>query len=159
VIVATQYRRYHKFNSFADELYVEGICFWDSAGTQIVNYPKQHAANCTTKHQGTGKWFKPLVRVVKNMREYLVDNDLLEAGVAPSYYLEGLLYNVPNGQFRHTYADCFINAINWIQQADKSQFVCANEQYYLLREDSPVTWRLEKCERFLKAAIKLWNEW
>jgi hypothetical protein len=159
VIVATQYRRYHKFNSVADEFYVEGICFWDNAGTQIVNYPKQHAANCTTKHQGTGKWFKPLVRVVKNMRGYMVDNDLLEQGVAASYYLEGLLYNVPNERFSDSYETCFVNGINWIQQADKSKFVCANEQYYLLHKDSPVTWRSEKCDKFLDAVTKLWNNW
>jgi hypothetical protein len=25
-------------------------------------------------------------------------------------------------------------------QADQTQFVCANEQYYLLRDNDPVTW-------------------
>ena len=84
---------------------------------------------------------------------------MLEKGAAPSYYLEGLLYNVPSEFFKTSYQACFINGINWIQKADKSKFVCANEQYYLLREGSPVTWREANCEAFLAAAIKLWNEW
>jgi hypothetical protein len=28
-----------------------------------------------------------------------------------------------------------------------------------LYEGSPVTWRAEKCEKFLDAMIKLWKEW
>lgn len=36
-------------------------------------------------------------------------------GIAPSYYLEGLLYNVPNDKFTTSYQDCFINTMNWIQ--------------------------------------------
>ena len=66
---------------------------------------------------------------------------------------------MPNDQFKDSYADCFVNAINWIQRADKSKFVCANEQYCLLQEGSPVTWRSANCEKFLQAAIKLWKDW
>jgi hypothetical protein len=42
---------------------------------------------------------------------------------------------------------------------DRSKFVCANEQYYLLHADSPVTWRADKCDAFLKAAVELWAQW
>ena len=85
--------------------------------------------------------------------------EMLEGGVAPSYYLEGLLYNVPNDKFGKNYQDSFVKVINWIIEADRSKFVCANEQYHLLHENSPVTWRKEKCEAFLTAAIDLWNQW
>ena len=53
VIAAIQYRRYHKFLSMSDQVYDEGICFFNSAGECIANYPKQHSANCTAKHQAT----------------------------------------------------------------------------------------------------------
>lgn len=158
VIVATQFRRYYKFNGINDQSYDRGICFWDKTGTQIINYPTQHAENCVRKHQATNNWFKPMVRVLKNMRSRLVDNGLLDQGIAPSYYLEGLLYNVPNDKFGNTYEDSFVNAINWILKADRSQFVCANEQYYLLREGG-VTWRAGQCDKFLDALVKLWNDW
>ena len=50
--------------------------------------------------------------------------------------------------------------MNWVlEQQDRSQFVCANEQYYLLREDSPVTWREEECKQFPEAAKSFWNSW
>lgn len=160
VIVAAQFRRYWKFKSTYDQNYTEGICFFDAAGTRIANYPKQHSTNLTTKHQATGNWLKPMVRILKNLRRKMVSDGLLKAGVAPSYYLEGLLYNVPSGKFSSSYEKCFVNAINWIQsEAKKDDLVCANEQYYLLREGSHVCWSPADAEAFLTAAVKCWQNW
>lgn len=159
VIAAVQYRRYHKFLSTSDQRYDEGICFFTNSGQQIANYPKYHSENLTTKHQNTNKWFKPMARVLKNLRGKLIEDKMIANGVAPSYYLEGLLYNVPDDKFSTSYEDCFVNCINWIQESDRDKFVCANEQYYLLREDSPVTWRASKCDEFLAAAVELWKQW
>lgn len=159
VLVTTEYRRYSKFMSTNDASHATGVCFHSTDNTHIANYPKQHSANCTVKHQATNRWFKPMVRVLKNLRGNLLDQGAIEAGLAPSYYLEGLLYNVPNEKFGTSYQDTFINCINWIIEADRSKFVCANEQYYLLREGSPVTWRDAKCTEFLTAAREIWEQW
>lgn len=159
VIVAAQYRRYFKFNGTHDQNYVEGICFWNSTGEQIANFPKHHSDNLTTNHQASNKWLKPMVRVLKNMRSKCVDEGLLEAGVAPSYYIEGLLYNVPSSRFGTSYQDCFINAFNWIQkEANKENLLCANEQYYLLRDGYPTCWSKAGGDAFIEAVIKLWND-
>lgn len=159
VIAAIEYRRYHKFLSTSYGVYDEGICFFNSAGECIANYPKQHSTNCTAKHQATKEWFKPMVRVLKNLRGKLIADEMMEAGVAPSYYIEGLLYNVPKEKFGRSYGDSFVNCINWILEADRSKFECANEQYLLLCEKSPVTWRESKCNQFLTAACDLWKQW
>jgi hypothetical protein len=160
VIVATQFRRYFKFQSSSDSEYVEGICFFNAAGERIANYPKQHSANLTTKHQASSKWLKPMARVFKNMRSRLVDDGLIEAGVAPSYYLEGLLYNVPNEKLTSSYQDCVVNVLNWYrQEAKKVDLLCANEQYYLLRDGSHTCWPRANCDAFVEAAVQLWNDW
>ncbi len=159
VLVALQYRRYHRFRSLDDQKYDSGICFWTTGGTRVANYPQQHSDNCTTKHQATASWFKPLVRVFKNVRAKLVSDGVIDAEVAPSYYIEGLLYNVPNEKFGASYEASFLNALNWLLKADRSQFVCANEQYYLLRDDPNVTWTAANCKAFLDAAVGLWNKW
>ena len=65
------------------------MCFFTSSVDRIVNYPKQHSANCTAKHQATSMWFKPMVRILKNMRGKLVDAGAIDDGSAPSYFLEG----------------------------------------------------------------------
>jgi len=159
VISAINFRRYKKFLSFSDQEYIEGISFYTSSGTHIVNYPKQHSANLTQKHQNTDQWFKPTARILKNLRSRLVSEGMLEAGVAPSYYLEGLLYNVPDDKFGRNYAETFASAINWILESDRSKLVCANYQYFLLHPELPVTWREDKLDAFLAAAVDLWNQW
>ena len=160
VIVAIQFRRYFKFRSVYDQSYEEGICFNNAEAERIPNYPKQHSENLTRKHKSTNQRFKPMVRILKNLRSKLQDNHLLKEGVAPSYFLEGLLFNVPDSKFTTSYQTCFVNAINWIQKsADKEKLVCANSQYYLLRENSHTSWSKSDCEAFLDAAVKYWNEW
>lgn len=159
VIPAIEYRRYYKFNGIYDQLYDSGICFFDKPGNMIANYPKQHSANMTTKHKATNGWLKPMVRILKNMRSRMVEDGLINKGSAPSYYIEGLLYNVPDKQFADSYEQCFVNAINWIHGADKSKFVCANEQYYLLRDNTTTCWKISDGEAFLAAGVKLWDGW
>jgi hypothetical protein len=159
VLIAMQYRRYHHYRGLSDQSYDSGICFYTKSGTLITNYPKQHSENCTQKHQATNAWFKPMARIFKNLRSRLVSDGAIESGTAPSYYLEGLLYNVPTENFGSNYSDSFVNCINWLMQADRSKFVCANEQYYLLWTDSPTSWTSEDCDKFLAAAVVLWNEW
>jgi hypothetical protein len=160
VIVAIQFRRYFQFRSSSDSEYAEGICFWNGKGEQIANYPKQHSANLTTKHQNTSKWLKPMARLFKNMRSRMVDDGLIKAGVAPSYYIEGLLYNVPNDKLTSSYQNCVVNTLNWYrQEASKTDLVCANEQYYLLRDGYHTCWTQMNCDAFVEAAVKLWNEW
>jgi hypothetical protein len=159
VLVCVELRKFTKFAGWSNQAYVEGICFFLQDGTRIDNFPKQHSENCTAKHQATNKWFKPTVRVLKNMRNHIIDSGLIKEGLAPSYYLEGLLYNVPNDKFGGSYADTLADSLNWILQADRNKFVCANEQFYLLREGSPMTWREANCTTFLNAAAGLWNNW
>jgi hypothetical protein len=110
------------------------------------------------KHQATGSRFKPTVRILKNMRNKLVNDGTLKAGVAPSYYIEGLMYNVPDSVFGTKHAATFIDAVKWIQQADRSKLVCANWQYYLFGS-SAVQWPSADCDLFLSKTIDLWNGW
>ena len=160
VIAAMRFRRYWKFKGTYNENYDEGICFFNGSSKRIANYPKQHSDNMTAKHQNTNKWLKPMVRVLKNIRSKLIADGTLKAGVAPSYYLEGLLYSVPSDKFGVSYHNCFVNAMNWIQrEADKDKLVCANEQFYLLRDGSHTCWEKSNADAFLNAAIKAWNDW
>jgi hypothetical protein len=159
VLPAAQLRRYHRFKSFSDQRYIEGICFFMKDGTRIDNFPKQHSENCTTKHQGTKEWFKLTVRTYKILHNKMIEKGLIEEGLAPSYYLEGLLYNVPPGRFGGGYVANFTDTLDWLVAADRSDFLCAHEQFYLLRENSPVTWRAANCTKFLTKAVELWKQW
>jgi hypothetical protein len=157
VVVAAEFRRY--YSGGIGLQYTSGICFFNSGGVRIANYPKQHSANCTSKHQATNGWFKPMVRVLKNMRSRLVDDGKISGADAPSYFLEGLLYNVPNDKFGRSYSDSYAAAMRWILEAQRNTFLCANEQYYLVRDGFPECWPYANCDKFINAAVALWNQW
>ena len=72
VIAAIEFRQYNR-GSYGRPWYESGICFFTSGGTRVVNYPEQHSENCTTKHGSTNNWFKPTVRMFKNMRSRAVE--------------------------------------------------------------------------------------
>ena len=160
VIVAFEFKHYYHFKSQSNESHVTGMCFFASDGTRIANYPNQHCENLTTKHQATSNNLKPLIRIFKNMRSKMVDEGLIVKGSAPSYYVEGLLYNVPNDQFSGDLQDITLKILGWLNKTtDRSDFVCANKHYYLLRDGYPTCWPCEDGANFIKAAQKLWDDW
>jgi len=160
VIPAFKFHRYYKFKSIYDETHVEGICFFLKDGTRVANYPDLHSQNLTTKNKNTSGNFKPMVRVFKNARSKMIEDGTIAKGSAPSYYIEGLLHNVPDPEFVGDYQDIFLNVLKWLYKTeDRTQFECANGQYYLLWDGSPTCWPRADGENFINGVIKLWNDW
>ena len=162
VVVAAEFQRHYSGTLIPGHFIERGICFFTPNGSQIVNYPKQHSANCTSKHQATKQRFKPAVRIFKNMRNKLVSDNVIVRGLAPSYFIEGLLYNVPNEKFVGTLAVTVLGIINWVRSLDQqalNNLVCANQEYYLLRDGLPTCWPYGSYDRFLSALATLWNDW
>jgi hypothetical protein len=159
VVPSIEFRRYHSFSTRNEEDFDAGIYLRTMSGKRVVNYPRQHADNLTRKHQNTQMRFKPLVRVFKNIRSKLVDDVMIYQGDAPSYFIEGLLYNVPNERFGTTYRDSFVGAFNWLADADAESLTCANEIHPLVRDDSNTSWPKEKYERFMTPVQQLWQNW
>jgi hypothetical protein len=146
-----------RFKSSSDLSYHEGISFFNSSGVRIDNFPEQHSDNCTKKHQDSKSWFKHTARIYKNLRNTMIEKKLIEDGLAPSYFIEGLLWNVPLDRFGGTEKQNFLDTLTWLLKADRSKFVCANGLYSLLHPTALVTWRAEKCDKFLGKALDYWN--
>jgi nicotinate phosphoribosyltransferase len=118
--VAIAHRRYFRFGGSNDQSYTHGIAFYTSNGKKIVNFAGQHATNCTRKHQRTDQDFKPLVRIYKNARNKLISEGIIEDGLAPSYFIEGLLYKVRPEQFRGNYGNMFGALLDSVIHSDRS---------------------------------------
>lgn len=157
VLVAAAFRRYYSYKVAKTDDFIEGICFFLPDGKLIENYPKRHSANCTAKHQATNQWFKPTVRVFKNMRNRMIERGELAEGIAPSYYLEGMLYNVPDDQFGKSYEDTFVNCFNWVSNAKASDLVCASRMHWLVRDGEQTSWPIDNFNAYLIAARKHWE--
>ncbi|MDE0178469.1 MAG: nucleotidyltransferase [Gammaproteobacteria bacterium] len=157
VVAATQFRCYRRFAAAWDCEYDEGIRLVSSNGVSIVNCPRQHSENCTAKHQEVNGLYKPVVRIYKNMRNTLVRRRIISRQRAPSYFLEGLLHNVPSGHFGGNYCDNIVRTFNWMYGADRSQFMCANGIRPLFGNTAD-TWSAVDCDTFLDALSRLWND-
>jgi hypothetical protein len=157
VLIALEHRRYISFDTIETEKTVKGIAFWKSDGTRVINYPNQHRDNLTAKNQATNEWFKHIIRIFKNARQRMLQDESIAPGTAPSYYIEGLLYNVPVDRFGNTYADSVEQCLDWLATADRSKFRCANNQYPLLDGNADVTWNSEDCGAFVNELLALWE--
>ena len=159
VLIATQHRKYSSFYGLGNEAQITGIIFHKLDGSRVVNYPGQHRENLVKKNQATSEWFKHIIRIWKNARQQMIDANMIEAGVAPSYYIEGLLYNAPNNLYGTSYENTMVNVLNWVLEADRSSFLCANEQYLLLDGNADVTWNSQDCDTYLNGLVELWKNW
>jgi hypothetical protein len=158
VIAAFEHRRYYSFGAYDQANVHKGISFFNNAGERIDNFPKLHSEHLTTKHKNTGGRLKSAIRIFKNIRSALVDRGAIGKGDAPSYFVEGLLYNVPDNIFVGGTDDTTLGILRWLDSnPDRSQFVCANERYYLLRDGSQVCWPTADGTKFIKAASELWD--
>lgn len=159
VLIATQHKKYSQFTIAGNNTPLTGISFHKLDGTRVVNYPKLHRENLIAKNQATNEWLKHVIRIFKNARQKMIEQQIIETGVAPSYYIEGLLYNVPNDKFGTSYEDSMVNVINWLNNADRTKFICANKQYKLLNGNAEVTWNTQNCDAFLDGLVGLWKDW
>jgi len=156
VVVALQHNLYTSFPLVGEPKYIEGIVFYTRSGSRkIVNYPKVHYEFGVHKNSNTNSNFKPAVRMFKNARNYAEQ----ESGQStPSYFLECLIFNVPNSNFETNLATTFYNVILWLYDADLVGLDCQNKIIPLFG-DSSDQWSVENARLFIDAIINLWNNW
>jgi Nucleotidyltransferase domain len=161
VLVCHEHREYRRFYNAYDQQYVEGVKFWTrKERREVVNFPKVHYENGVKKNSAwrTNGAYKPTVRIFKNARTYLSQRGVIRDDLAPSYFLECLLYNAPDGAFSGTHHQTFLNVLNWLYSADLSSLPCQNEQTFLFGP-TPEQWNTTDARELVAALIELWNEW
>lgn len=160
LVACCQYRRYRHFGMSSED-YIEGIYFrTQTDNRKVVNYPKQHYDNGVAKNSDgrTGGWYKPTVRMMKNARSYLVQQgDLLE-GICPSYFLECLLYNVPDANFGPTHRDTYSQVIETLGSSQLGDCVSQNGVVELFG-NAPEQWSTEAARETVECLDRLWENW
>ena len=131
IVVCTQYRKYTHYWGSNARFFVEGMMI-NNQGESTINYPRLHAAALTQKHQQTSNRFKPLIRVLKNIKTKMVENGYIDEKTAASYYIEGWLYNAPNDLFSYDLRDRFEKVCNWLLRHDPAEFVMPHGQFSLI---------------------------
>jgi hypothetical protein len=154
VLVAQEYRKYHSYPSG----YHEGVVFWDLQGTKIVNYPRQHMEEGSRKETATGDRFKETVRIFKRARNYMAEYRALEKESVPSYFIENLLYNVPDGCYVYDKQERLYEIISYLNEADYREWSCQNGLVPLFGSGE-TTWSLQQADAYVDNLVDLWNDW
>lgn len=158
LVVCLEYRKYNYFYS-RDSPYVPGIKFYTQReNREVINYPKVHYDNGCAKHQSSRTWFKDTVRTYKHSRNKIVANQWMQPGVAPSYFIECLLHNVPDHRFGGTYQANFLDVLEWLEKADLAGLTCQNEQLPLF-VPADVQWSEAEARRVIHELRDLWRLW
>ena len=163
VVPCIHYRKYIDYGYSQDsQEYIEGMKFFTTKeNREVINYPKRHYSFGTEKNQQTGEMYKKTVRIFKNIKSRLVNSAKLEKGAAPSYFVENLLYNVPNDQYvNNNYSQTLFNILKWLgdNRNNLSTFICQNRIIYLFGA-AQEQWDQDDARNFINECIILWNEW
>jgi predicted nucleotidyltransferase len=139
-----------------DKSYHEGVAIRKSDGTTIYNWPQDDYDNAVLKNENTGKRYKALVRVLKNIKCEMKDQGYASAEKVPSYLIACLVWNVPDGLLSgDSYEQMTMGAIDHlIGKTATSENVKdwgeVNELKYLFRVAQ--AWKLNEVNQFLKDA-------
>ena len=160
VVPAVEFRNYTKFVNRNDMLAHWGIQFFDSANNSIVNYPKYHIKRGEDKNSAnrTNGQYKPTVRLFKNMRNYAIDNGLLGDKIAPSYFVECALHNVPDNLFTGQFATTVPSIISYLLNTPYAPFMCQNGVTALIGTGS-TQWSENDFAAFVGAIQSVWENW
>jgi hypothetical protein len=156
VVPTFEHRRYLVQNG--QRTYLSGTELRPDGGGSIVNWPHQNYDNGTAKNTATGTRFKKLVRVLKRLRDEMVDEGSAAATPIPSYLIECLVWNAPNSAFvDDQYADNLRAVLLHLYSNTQHDAACSewgevNELKYLFRGSQP--WTRSAVNTFVVAA---WN--
>ena len=162
VVVCLTYHKKVRNPSYSYVPHAQGIAFIDTESKNwIVNFPKLHRENGSAKNQSsrTLENFKPTIRMFKNARNNIIQRGALQDSTAPSYFIECLLYNVPDPYFRGSCQDRYEQIVSWLyhklQNGAAQSFECQNKQSRLFG-DTFVQWNPSHAKALV---LELWSLW
>ena len=154
VVPALCHKKYTSPTGYTRNSYILGIKFLNTeTAEEVINYPKQHKENCEKKNTSTDGKFKDSVRIFKNFKRYL----MIDSSLAPSYYIENLIFNCPNTTFFNlNYQNIVVNILKEILDDVASgrleNYVCANGQHWLFGKNG---WDLQNAKNFIYRCVDL----
>lgn len=149
IVPCFEHRDYNSFSLNKKDDYIEGISFNNTTtGDRIINFPKLHIEHGHDKQESSGKNFKRTVRMVKKIKTLLVDKGQLDENRVSSYFIENLLYNVPDDCYVSSCRATLSKIVNSLSVSHIDDFVCQHEQWELFGTHS-TQWKIDDAKYFI----------
>ena len=154
VVVCMTHREYTSLGTW-----IEGMIFWTQRERrEIINYPKIHYNNGVAKNDRTSNRYKRTVRMFKNARNYLERKGRIDEGLAPSYFVECLIYNSSDWRFDYSLQSTYESIVDWMLSSRLDDLKCQNGQQRLFGS-SPEQWSVTSARKLAEELQYLWNNW
>jgi predicted nucleotidyltransferase len=157
VVPCWEYRRYDRIEN-GSPVFQEGSCVFPTGGSRTPNYPAQQLSRGIAKNNATSRRYKRMVRALKRLQTYLVENEKLTTEL-PSYLIECLVFNVDSTSFGNSTYMADMRAVlaaifnATLPSGDSADWEEVNGLNYLFRGQSP--WTVAGVHKLADAA---WNE-
>lgn len=154
VIPAFEHRRYTTPGD--SNTYHEGMEFIAKNGKHTINWPHHNYDNTIWKQDETGKRYRKVIRVLKNLRREMQDQGISAANDIASFLIESLAWNAPNNLYNGwTLTDDVISVLDHTIGHTSSQESCdewgeVNELKYLFKGGQK--WTRAQANGYLVAA-------
>lgn len=161
VVACAEYRRYHSFSANGDEDYTSGMFFeTQTTGRPIVNYSKEHFRNGAAKNDATDGNYKASIRMFKHVRNQLQVRRLIGENTASSYFVENLLYNVPNWRFTTSdLQERYEQILEYLEDTSLENFEEQCQMYPLFNDSDPDRWNIGDARLFIEGLRTIWEDW
>ncbi len=139
VIPAFQLRDYRYWGNTDSNNYIEGTWFMSKRGEEVMNYPKEHIRNGISKNNNTNYEYKKLVRIMKHIRNEMVDDKKTNGDKITSFLVECLVWNIPNititgyNSWTETVKQAIIYLYNEIKENRHGQWTEVSKMLYLFK--------------------------
>lgn len=162
VVPCIVYRKYNYFRGKGNQDYDEGMTFrTQDGGRRIVNYSTIHrkAGQRKNSDSRTGGNYKPTIRMFKNARDKMVEEGIVRDGIAPSYYVECLLWNVPDRHYSGMTTTRYRNIVNYLHGAPLDTFTEQGGMRELFDRAHPDRWNQRDARRLIDGLQTLCDTW
>ena len=137
----------------------EGLAFYlPDDHRWVVSYPQQHYKRGLKKEKATNSRFKRTIRMFKSARNHLVENDVINSKAASSYFIECLLYNVPDNLFNADYRQTYSGIVAYLKNTNLKQFNSQNGMRQLFGKSKDL-WNVSDAEKYILALERMWKKW
>lgn len=159
VVPCRDFRIYYSYPANGEPDIDHGMAFSPRYSTErIVNFPKMHYQNGTEQHTN----YKETVRIFKNARDYFNENWVSPNIItAPSYFVECLIYNVPERIIKRSRrSDRFKEILDHLQDdgTDLTTFEQVSEMEPLFGAGN-TQWNVDSAETMLGHLETMWDDW
>ena len=137
----------------------ESVIIYDAyINKYVAAFPKLHCKNLATKNEETEGNFIQVVRIFRNIRDILIKNEVIKDSFAPSYFLECLLYNIPNELYKGGLSSMILKILNYLINCNLNDFICAHEQFKMFGNNSDA-WTTYKARSFINLLSNVWEQY